>query len=188
MNHQLQGKDQAPVESDLSSAFLYNHFSSHRRMSHHVGLLQPDSLSIMREQRRKDNFLAVAVQQQLIASLTSPSISLFTPLGSQSHSIGASSHPGGLLSRARQDQHNTSALLQRLSAHSSSSHSYSTIGMNPKLRDSLVCNITSGTERTTTAQQIPCLARGMATDHNSMVRCFVQESSLSLFFSDTCPC
>lgn len=171
MNPPLQGKDQTPVDADLSpSNFILNHLSAQQRIAHQVGLQQRDSLFLMRDHRRNDNFLAAAVQQQLVASLTSPTMQLYGNLGSQPHM-----HPdlsGGLLSRAQQNQHNATSLVQRLSGQSTSPHSYFSIGMSPKLLDSLVREATSGTKRPTTAQQIPCLARGMATDHNSMTAYF----------------
>jgi hypothetical protein len=169
MNPQLQGKDKTPVDADLSpSNFLLNHLSAQQRMAHQVGLQQRDSLFLMRDQRRNDNFLAAAVQQQLVASLTSPTLPLYGNLGSQTN-MHPDLSPGGLLARAQQNQHNAASLVQRLSGQSTSSHSYFGMGMAPKLLDSLVREATSGTKRPTTAQQIPCLARGMATDHNSMV-------------------
>lgn len=124
----------------------------------------------MRDQRRNDNFLAAAVQQQLVATLTSPTMQLYGNLGSQPHV-----HPdlaSGLLSRVQQNHHNASSLVQRLSGQSTSPPSYFSMGMAPKLLDSLVREATSGAKRPTTSQQIPCLARGMATDHNSMTAYF----------------
>lgn len=184
MNHQLQGKDKAPVDSDLShNNFLYNTFSSHQRLAHQVGLQQRDPLLMMHDQRRNDNFLAVAVQQQLVASLASAPIQLYPSLGGQSHTMNAADLPGNLLSIAQQNQHNAAALMQRLSGHTNTPNNYFAFGMSPKLVDSLVREATSTTKQptTTVTQQIPCLARGMATDHNSMVSGSFQCLSIHLY-------
>lgn len=162
MNPPFEAKDRSPADADSGTGnyggtnFLYNPFSSQQQRIAQAVMQHRDPLAMMRDQQRHDNILAAAVQHQLVASLASPSIQFFGQhLGSDLQ--------GSLLSRGPSNPTSTNFM----QAFQNPSTSLAFFQRPGTAKDDLIIDNT--TDKGASAMQIPCQARGMATDHNSMV-------------------
>jgi hypothetical protein len=141
-------------------SFLFNHLVQQPLTSQRMqaAFQQRDHLSLVRDHQRNDSLLAAAAQQQLLASLSSPGMPL--QFGGQ---------PG--LSNDLSRRTAQGSIFQGLSCASSGLGFYP-LPCGPKM--DVNGDSASGSGRVTTTQ-IPCQARGMSTDHNSLVRACLSE-------------
>lgn len=172
-NKFVVGTESESVPGNYTSNFFYNNLTSQQQEQQrmgHAALQQRDALSMMRDQTLNGNIFAAAVRQQLVASLASPSLPMYHQLGGPPrtgsyagvpfiHDLQgstASSRGGYLQLDGGGATPKFSSLLETSTTASSASPTPGGGG-------------TTQQQRSETTTQIPCQARGMAADHNSMV-------------------
>jgi hypothetical protein len=181
--------------SDYAKNLIYNNLTSQQQQQRmaQAAIQQCSALSMMRDHQsrtRSDDILAAAVQHHLAASLASsqPSIPpMYTSLGNLSHLVVGNDLPSGSslasLSRAYPNSHGSIPFMHDLQQGNSSSAPRAYLqresgGAQPNLLlDSVLdasTRIAATTNSPTATKHIPCQARGMAADHNSMVRASLQ--------------